>query len=305
MSTVIKAKALSKWFGEAVAVNNMDLDIGAGVTGLLGPNGAGKSTLIKLCLGLYKPSHGYLHVFGRPPRNNLHVLRRMGYCPEIDSFYESMSGYEFLYWLNRFWGMASKDAANRAEQACETVNMTERMHDPIEQYSRGMRQRIKIAQALVTEPELLFLDEPMAGLDPKGREEMFELIRTLGERGRTVIVSSHVLYEIERVTSNIVLLHNGCILAHGSVRHIRGLLAEHPRTITVESPEARKIAARFIDDAATLDVRFKDGAVTFRTKNLEGFYDKLNGMIVENGEPVTSIHCIDEDLQSIFDYLVK
>ncbi len=305
MSTVIKAEALSKWFGEAVAVNNMDLDIGAGVTGLLGPNGAGKSTLIKLCLGLYEPSHGYLHVFGQPPRNNLHVLRRMGYCPEIDSFYENMSGYEFLYWLNRFWGMPPEEAANRAEQACETVNMTERMHDPIEQYSRGMRQRIKIAQALVTEPELLFLDEPMAGLDPKGREEMFELIRTLGELGRTVIVSSHVLYEIERVTSNIVLLHNGCILAHGSVRHIRELLAEHPRTITVESSEARKIAARFIDDDTTLDVQFKDGAVTFRTKDLEGFYEKLNDMIVENREPVTSIHCIDEDLQSIFDYLVK
>ncbi len=305
MTAIIETKRLSKWFGEAVAVNNLDLTVDPGVTGLLGPNGAGKSTLIKLALGLYEPSRGEIRVLGKPPRNNLAVLRRIGYCPETDSLFENMTGYEFVYWLNRFWGMTAKQAEASTLEVCETVNMTRRMHDPVTEYSRGMRQRMKIAQALTTQPEVLFLDEPMSGLDPRGREEMFALIRRLGEAGRTVVVSSHVLYEVERVTNNVILLHNGCMLAYGKTQEIRDLLGEHPRTITVACAQPRQVATRFVGDETILNIEFANDAFTVQTKDAGAFSKKLNGLIVDEGIPVTEIQIVDDNLQSVFDYLVK
>lgn len=305
MSTVIEAKSLSKWFGEVVALNNLDVVIGAGVTGLLGPNGAGKSTFIKLALGLHHPSRGTITVFGKPPRNNMAVMRRIGYCPELDKFYDNMTGYEFVYWLNRYWGMRGKDARRAAEQACETVDMTERMHDPIDEYSKGMRQRIKIAQALATGPELLFLDEPMTGLDPQGREEMFALVRRLGDEGFSVIVSSHVLYEVERVTDNVVLLYNGTMLAHGRIREIRNLIDEHPHTITVHSPEPRAISARFAEDPGIMSLEFSDKKVIIRTRDPNTSYQRLNDLMADGHARIESIHCTDDNLQAVFDYLTK
>lgn len=305
MSAVLETQGLSKWFGEAVAVNNLDLSIGPGVTGLLGPNGAGKSTFIRLALGLYQPSRGVIRIWGETPRNNLGVLRRIGCCPEADSLYEDHTGYEFVYWLTRYWGMTRRQALQAAEEACHAVGMADRMHDLIAEYSRGMRQRMKIAQALALKPDLLFLDEPMSGLDPKGREEIFALIRRMGEEGRTIIVSSHVLHEIERVTNNVVLLHNGCVLAQGPVGHIRSLIAEHPRTVTVECSAPRELAARFMDDATTLGVEFGPATFTVQTTDLDRFFDRLNGYIIDEAAEVSDIHCVDESLQAVFDYLVR
>lgn len=305
MTPIIEAHGLSKWFGEVVAVNNLELRLNPGVVGLLGPNGAGKTTFIKLALGLYYPSRGYIHVFGEAPRNNRRVLRCIGYCPESDIFYDNVTGYEFVYWLNRFWGMDAGAAAKTAEVVCERVGMADRMDDLIATYSRGMRQRIKIAQALATQAELLFLDEPMAGLDPKAREELFALIRALGEEGRTVIVSSHILYEIERITENVVLLHNGCILAEGHVRHIRELIDEHPHAVTIQCPEPHRMADCFIEDPTTLSVEFQDSRVTIRTRDPNRFYQKLNDLVVDRGLEVTSITCPDDNLQAVFEYLMK
>ncbi|MBI5093566.1 MAG: ABC transporter ATP-binding protein [Candidatus Hydrogenedentes bacterium] len=305
MSIVIKAEGLSKWFGEVVAVNNLDLEIAPGVTGLLGPNGAGKSTFIKLALGLYGPSRGYIHVFGKPPRNNLDVLRRIGYCPETDMFPDSVTGYEFVYWMNRFWGMDGAAAQKRAEEVCDIVKISARMDDLIVTYSRGMRQRIKLAQALAVDPDLLFLDEPMAGLDPEGREELFELIRGLGAQGKTVIMSSHILHEIARATHNVVLLHNGSILARGHVHDIRELIDEHPHTVTVECSAPRKVAEQFTHDRSTLAIEFTTDAVTIRTSDPNAFYQKLNTYVLEEPLEVHSISCPDDNLQAVFDYLLK
>jgi ABC-2 type transport system ATP-binding protein len=304
MSALIESKGLSKWFGEVVAVNNLDLRIERGITGLLGPNGAGKSTFIKLALGLYAPSRGYIHVLGGPPRNNLDVLRRIAYCPETDTFYENMTGYEFVYWLNRYWGMGRKDAARAAEAACDLVHMTARMHDPIDEYSKGMRQRIKIAQALTRQPEMLFLDEPMNGLDPQGREEMFALIRRLGDEGHSVIVSSHILYEVERATDNVVLLYNGSVLAQGRVREIRDLIDDHPHTIEVGSPDPRLVARLFSEDPGIMSIEFDAGRVTLRTRDPQACYQRLNQLVLEGAAPVDSITCADDNLQSVFAYLV-
>jgi len=304
-AAIIETRGLSKWFGEVVAVNNLNVSIGPGVTGLLGPNGAGKSTFIKLVLGLYTPSRGTIVVFGEPPRNNLPVLRRIGYCPEADKFYETMTGFEFVYWMNRFWGMDAATARRKAEDACEMVKMTGRMHDAIQEYSRGMRQRIKIAQSLALDPGLLFLDEPMSGLDPEGREELFALIGRLGSEGRAVVFSTHVLYEVERVTTNVLMLHRGCVLAQGDVRQLRALIDEHPHAVTVACAEARGLAELFVDDPATLTIEFDEGRLTVRTRDPNGFYEKLNKLVLEQRFGIASITCPDENLQAVFDYLVR
>jgi ABC-2 type transport system ATP-binding protein len=304
MSSIIKTTALSKWFGEIVAVNNLELDIGPGVTGLLGPNGAGKSTFMKLALGLYAPSRGTIEVLGAPPRNNLDVLRRIAYCPETDTFYENLTGYEFVYWLNRYWGMRHKDAARATEAACDLVHMTERMHDPIDEYSKGMRQRIKIAQALTRQSELLLLDEPMNGLDPQGREEMFALIRRLGDEGHSVIVSSHILYEVERATDNVVLIYNGAVLAQGRVREIRDLIDKHPHTIDVQSSAPRIVAKLLSEDHGIMSIEFREGGLTLRTRAPQSCYAQLNQLVLDKTAPIESITCADDNLQAVFDYLV-
>ena len=304
-ANVVEAVELSKWFGEVVAVNHLDLTISEGVTGLLGPNGAGKTTLLRLILGLYRPSRGTIRVYDEAPRNNLGVLQRIGYCPEIDRFFDNMSGLEFVRTLARYSGLSHEEADQAARSACGAVKMAERMDDPVSTYSQGMRQRIRIAQAIAHEPDMLILDEPMSGLDPEGREEMFELIRELGASGRTVIVSSHVLYEIERVTSDIILLHAGSILAQGPVRHIRELIDEHPHAVTIECEEPHKLADHFATDNATLSMDFTETGVCVRTGDPTAFYEKLNAVILEDGVGVTSIECADDNLQSVFDYLVS
>ncbi len=305
MSAIIEGKRLSKWFGEVVALNNLDVVIESGVTGLLGPNGAGKSTFIKLALGLYRPSQGYVKVFGASPRNNLAVLQRIGYCPEHDIFYECMTGYEFIYWLNRFWGMTAKPARAAAERACELVKMTGRMHDPIDEYSKGMRQRIKIGQALSTGAELLYLDEPMAGLDPQGREEMFALIRDLGQDGFSVIVSTHILYEIERVTDSVVLLYNGSVLAHGPVREIRDLIDDHPHTIAIGTEEPHALSRHFSEGPALMSMHFEENELVLRTRDPNTCYQQLNDLMLDGALKIKSIRCSDDNLQSVFEYLVK
>ncbi len=301
---ILETEGLSKWFGEVVAVNNLTLSLEQGVTGLLGPNGAGKSTFIRLCTGLYAPSRGTIALFGSPPRHNLDVLRMIGYCPESDVFYEGMTGFEFVQWLCRYWGMSWRDAKRSAVEACERVGMTARMKDPITTYSKGMRQRIKIAQALALDPEFLVLDEPMQGLDPEGREEMFSLIGALGKEGRSVLVSSHILYEIERVTNTVLLLHQGSVLAHGSVRHIRDLIDEHPHAVTIESRDPKRVAAQFVSDAATLGIEYSNGQVVIRTSDPNAFYQKLNDLVLDSGLDIASIRCADDDLQSVFEYLI-
>ena len=305
MSAVVEVKSLSKWFGEVIALNNLDLEIGRGVTGLLGPNGAGKSTLIKVILGLHAPSRGSVRVLGGPPRNNAAVLRRIGYCPETDNFYANTSGFEFVYWMNRYWGMNNRDAARAAEEACDLVHMTDRMHDPVEEYSKGMRQRIKLAQALAARPDFLLLDEPMNGLDPQGRDEMYSLIQRLAEHGTPVVVSSHVLYEIERITDDVVLLYGGSLIAQGRVRDIRALIDSQPHTIHVSSGAPRALAASVDGEGHILALELRDDGLVLRTSDPNRCYDLLNGLAQGDDPLVRTIECADDSLQAVFDYLTK
>lgn len=307
MSAAIVFSGVSRWFGEVVALNNIDLEIGTGITGLLGPNGAGKSTFMGLCTSQIRPSQGTVRVFGEPVWCNYDLLRRVGFCPDHENYYEDMTGFEFVYWLTRCVGLSAPAARKAAEESIERVGMTGRMHDRISTYSRGMRQRVKLAQCLAHNPEVLFLDEPMTGLDPLGRHAIFELIRTLGREGKTVVVSSHILYEIERVTSTIVLLHRGRVLAQGDVHQVRALIDAHPHSVSIRCKHARNVGARFVGETHIVSVSFDEdgGGLAITTRDPNAFYDRLTGLLADGAFDVDSVHSPDDNLQAVFEYLVK
>ena len=235
------------------------------------------------------------------------MLARLGYCPEADKLYEDMTGFEFVVSMARYTGLNRSAAKPAAERAIELMKMTHRMHDRIPTYSRGMRQRIKLAQAIVHDPQVIFFDEPMAGLDPEGREDMFSLIQEMGEQGRTVIVSSHILYEIERVTNNVILLNRGCVLARGNVHDIRELIDEHAHTISIYCNAPRRVASHFVSKEDILSVEFasKDSGVTIQTRRPNEFYPELADLIASGRIEIERIECPDDNLQSVFEYLVK
>jgi ABC-2 type transport system ATP-binding protein len=214
--TIFSLASVSKWYGEVIAVNDISLDIGTGVTGLLGPNGAGKTTLMKLLLGILKPSKGTVAILGEPVWNNTRRLDDIGYCPEHDSFYEWMTGRQFVSTLARLNGFSAAEATGRAHDALAAVNLPRVENKRIGAYSKGMRQRLKVAQVLVHDPEIILMDEPLSGMDPVGRRQLIDKVREWGEAGKTVIVSSHILHEIEAMTTNIVLMLQGRISATSS-----------------------------------------------------------------------------------------
>ena len=234
--SVIEFHSVSKWYGHVIGVNNLSLRLPAGVTGLLGPNGSGKSTLLQLATGQLRPSQGEVRVLGHRPWNNPGLNRLVGLCPEQDAFFEWMTGREFLTNCALLGGLGRRRVREAAERTLELVGMTEHADRPVRGYSKGMRQRIKLAQALVHDPLVLFLDEPLTGTDPVARRELMDLIIDWGRQGRTVLVSSHIFHEVQAVTREIVLLNRGRLVALGDVRQIRDLIDSHPHRIVLRSP---------------------------------------------------------------------
>ena len=245
MSTpVVTAEHVSKWYGQVIGLNDVNVTVPPGITGLLGPNGAGKSTFMKLITGQLKPSKGAVKVLGEPIWRNPHLYFQIGFCPEQDAFYERMTGLEWVRALVRLNGLSEKEADDAARKALTAVDLMEAADKKIGAYSKGMRQRVKMAQALVHDPQLLILDEPLSGMDPIGRRKTIRLIRDWGRAGKSVIVSSHILHEIESMTSNILLINNGRILAEGDVHQIRELIDEHPHTVYVRAEDPRRVQTR-------------------------------------------------------------
>ena len=306
MSIVVEMTELSKWYGQVIGVNDITLTIGSGVTGLLGPNGAGKSTLLKLMVGLLKPSRGNLKVLGEPVWNNPDLNTRIGYCPEQDAFYESMTGLQFVVSLARLNGCSTQESEERALSVIETVDLMENKDRKIAAYSKGMRQRIKLAQSLIHAPELLFLDEPLGGMDPIGRRSTIRLVKELGANGTSVIVSSHILYEIEAMTNNILLINNGRILAEGDVHEIRELIDEHPHNVYISCSKPRLLASILVEyeDIASVRLSEEDGSLVMETVKPDDFYARLPGIILENDIKVENLHSPDDNLQAVFRYLV-
>jgi len=303
---IIAADHLSKWYGQVIGLNDVTLAVPPGITGLLGPNGAGKSTLMKLITGQLRPSQGSITVFGEPIWRNPASYARIGFCPEQDAFYERMTGVEWVAALVGLNGVDEEAARAMAMRALDLVDLAGEARKKIGAYSKGMRQRVKLAQALAHDPELLILDEPLAGMDPVARRRTIRLIREWGRAGRTVLVSSHILHEIESMTSNVLLIHQGRILAEGNVHQIRDLIDEHPHTVYIRADETRALARAFLAEDGVLSLKFEDQALVVQTARPDAFYTRLTAMAA-SGE-LGTIHEVtspDDNLQAVFQYLVK
>jgi ABC-2 type transport system ATP-binding protein len=306
VTPIVAFEGVSKWYGNVIGLNKLTLRIPTGVTGLLGPNGAGKSTLLQLATGQLRPSQGTVRVLGQPVWNNPGLMRHIGLCPEQDAFYEWMTGLDFVRTCARLTGMGRRAANEAAEKALATVGMTENMRRAIRGYSKGMRQRTKLAQALVHGPRVLFLDEPFTGTDPVGRHELIEVIRGLGAAGRSVLVSSHVLHEVQALTPNIILLHRGRLVAEGHVRQIRDLIDAHPHRIVLVCDNYRGLAAKVVgwDDVEGLKVMDREGALLVETRRPDAFYGRLPALAAD-GVDIREVYSEDDNLEAVFKYLVS
>jgi ABC-2 type transport system ATP-binding protein len=303
---IVTAEHVSKWYGQVIGLNDVTVAVPAGITGLLGPNGAGKSTFMKLITGQLSPNKGSVKVLGEPIWRNPHLYFQIGFCPEQDAFYDRMTGLEWVTALVRLNGLAEKEAVDAATRAMTAVDLMEAANKKIGAYSKGMRQRVKLAQAIVHDPQLLILDEPLSGMDPLMRRKTIRMIRDWARAGKSVIVSSHILHEIESMTGNILLINSGRILAEGDVHAIRDLIDEHPHTVFVRADDPRGLARDFIDRADIRSMRFEDGAVVVETGKPDAFYARVTELAA-SGEygTIEEVTSPDDNLQAVFQYLVK
>ena len=304
MTATIRYARASRWYGPVIALNDVSTTIEPGVTGLLGPNGAGKSTFLKLAAGQLAPSQGEVTVFDRPAWDSPEIFHHVGLCPEADAFWEGMTGIQFVTALLRLTGYDDAECRRRAEAALAEVALLDAKDRKIGGYSKGMRQRVKLAQAIAHDPQVLLLDEPVTGMDPVNRRRVVDLVKRLGREGKTVLVSSHILYEVEAMTRRVLLIHNGRILAEGDVREIRDLMDEHPHTVALRARNPRALARAVIGSPHVLSLTFgAEGQwVTVQTARPDEFYGSLHDAALEAGG--SEMYSPDENLESVFKYLV-
>jgi ABC-2 type transport system ATP-binding protein len=303
---IVATDHLSKWYGHVSGLNDVTVALPDGITGLLGPNGAGKSTFMKVVTGQLRPSAGTVRVFGEPIWGNPSQYQRLGFCPEQDAFYEHMTGLEWVTALARLHGMEDAAAVEAAQRALEKVDLLDVADRRIGAYSKGMRQRVKLAQAIAHDPQLLILDEPLSGMDPIMRRRTIRLIKEWGRAGKSVIVSSHILHEIESMTANILLINQGRILAEGNVHQIRDLIDEHPHTVHIKADQTRALAREFLTYDDVLSLKLEEGAVVVQTGRPDAFYARLTDLAASGAHgAIHEVTSPDDNLQAVFQYLVK
>ncbi len=293
----------SRWFGNVVACNDVSFEVGPGVTGLLGPNGAGKSTILGMIAGLLPPSAGMVTLLGEPAWRHPDVYRRVGLVPERESVPGWLTGRAFVRYAARLQGLADPDGA--ATVAIATVDLTDAADRRTATYSKGMKQRILLAAALVHDPPVLLLDEPFNGLDPRQRLHMMALLRRLADTGRTILFSSHILEEVERLAGRVLVIHAGRLAASGDFRAIRRLMTDRPHTYTIHSSNDRVLAAALIAGDAVMGAALEDGRLEVRTADLTGFGHRLPRLARESGVSLFEVRPTDESLESVFAYLVQ
>jgi ABC-2 type transport system ATP-binding protein len=286
-------------------LNYISLTLGPGAYGLLGPNGSGKTTLLNLLTGQLRPTIGTVRTLGLSPRNNATLYRQIGYCPGSEGLYASVSGYDWVCYLMRLHGMSAKDARRAAVEALQTVGMVEAMHRPIARYSRGMRQRVKLAQAIAHDPQFLILDEPFNGLDPVGRHEMSVALRDWIGRGKSLLLASHLLHEVESITHSFLLICGGRLLASGTAEDVFQLLANVPSEVTLRCSDPHRLAALLVDRRVANSLTIDDHTVTVATHQPSQLATELPGWLAETGVEVTEMHSANESLQALFDSLMK
>ena len=299
----LEVQSVSRWYGNVVAVNDVSFALFPGVTGLLGPNGAGKSTLLHMLAGLLSPSNGLVAVLGRSPIGNPSVYRSIGLVPERETIHPYLSGRAFVRFNGVLQGIADPDAA--ADRAIAVVDLTGAADRPIGTYSKGMRQRAKLAAALVHDPTVLLLDEPFNGLDPRQRLQMMELLRRMAADGRTILFSSHILEEVERLAEGVLVVHAGRLAASGDFREIRRLMTDRPHTFTVRSSDDRRLASALVAETAVFGVELVDGHLSVRSAEFAAFTRLLPRVARSSAITLYEVAPTDESLESVFAYLVR
>ena len=304
---IIEARTLSKWYGEVIGLNTLELEVHPGVTGMVGPNGAGKSTFFKLVSGLIKPSVGKIRVLGEDPWANPPLMDRIGLCPDYDNLNNEYTARYFLRFVGALHGMGKPHLDARIDEVARIVGMTDAMDRRIGGFSKGMRQRLKIGAAMLHEPELLLLDEPLSGTDPLGRREIIDLVHKLhDEHGHNVIVSSHVLHEVERLTDIVVVVYKGRAVATGHIREIRDLIDQHPHNIIVEADHLDELVRRFVAMDSVVSVEFAPDRsnVVLQVTRPDEFFNAMPGLVAGTGANVSKMYSLDDNLESVFRYLV-
>lgn len=297
---------VSRFYGEVLGVNRVSLTIPPGITSLVGPNGSGKSTLMNLMTGLIRPTHGEVKVLDIPPNDSERLFREVGYCTQFDAFPRGMTGYQFLEGYLRLHGLAAEVCRKLAVQALERVGMTEAGNRQIAAYSKGMRQRIKLAHAIAHKPRVLVLDEPLNGLDPMARAETIALFRDWAQEGRHVIVSSHILHEVDRISDQVVLLSHGYVVAEGQIQGVRSEVTDQPIQILVRCDRPHLLASRIFSEDHVVEARIHDDGkgLLLRTRDADSLYLLLNRVVMETGLEVESVAPADEDVDSVYQYLI-
>lgn len=297
---------VSKWYGSVLALNQVTLQLTGGITGLVGANGAGKSTLLRMANGQLKPTLGRVTIRGIDAWN-WQARRLVGYCPDLDAFYEDMSGRHFVWTLARLCGYSRSEATERTERALERVGMSDRAHRILRGYSKGMRQRIKLAQALLHDPELLILDEPLAGIDPIGRQELLELFQQLATQGKCLLISSHELEALEKLTNHVAIMARGRIAAVGTLRQIRDLLDDYPLSVRIDVDHPRELAQSLLAlpevQAVDLATGEKPGLV-IQARNPKRFFQSFGQLVVDQQVEVHRLEPLDETAHAILGYLL-
>ena len=305
-STQIVFDDVSKFYGEILGVNRVNLSVGAGITSLVGPNGAGKSTLMNLMTGLLRPTRGSITVLGTPTDQPEQLFSKVGYCTQFDSFPRGLTGREFIRAFLLVHGFDKKKADAATVNALEQVNLLDAADRKVAAYSKGMRQRIRLAQAIAHRPSVLILDEPLNGLDPMVRAETIALFRKLAAEGLHLIISSHILHEVDMMSDRVVLVNNGYIVAEGNIHGVRDEVTEHPMQILIRCDQPAKLAAQVFAEDSVVEARLHSdrGGLFVRTRDADSFYLLLNRVVSEGEINVESVAPVDDDLSAVYGYLI-
>jgi ABC-2 type transport system ATP-binding protein len=304
--SMIVFEDVSKFYGEVLGVNRVNLQIAPGITSLVGPNGSGKTTLMNLMTGLLRPTSGRISVLGMPPSNPESMFRKVGYCSQFDSFPRGATAREFISFYLRVHGYSERETADLTQAALERVSLVEAADRKVSGYSKGMRQRVRLAQSIAHNPSILVLDEPLNGLDPMARAEIIRLFRELAEARMYLVISSHILHEVDMMSDSVVLMHNGYVVAEGDVHGVRDEIDEHPVQILVRCDRPQVLAARLFENEHTVEARIHDDrqGLFVKTRRPDDFYLLLNKVITEQNIQVESVAPADDDLNAVYQYLI-
>ncbi len=300
-------KDVSRFYGEVLGVNRISFELLPGITSLVGPNGSGKSTLMNLMFGLLKPTRGEISVLGHSPYEPEKIFARVGYCAQYDTFPRGSTGNDFIYTFLRIRGFNEKESRELTTRAAELVGMTDAMHRKVAGYSKGMRQRIKLAQAIAHKPDLLVLDEPLNGLDPLARADLIALFRQLAGQGAHIVVSSHILHEVDMISDQVIMIHGGYVVAEGQIQSVRSEMSDHPVQMLVRCSRIKELSSELVrmDQVIEIKIQPDKKAMLLKVTDVEAFHGNFHQAVRKTGAEIETIIPADENAQSIYEYLIN